>query len=315
MVFTLDTFLQPLFLHITKDSKTSKKHYKVIETSKKGTLMEMNPEAGRQVSSPDSFDRYEAHLTNLQRSTRYTAYVKAFNVKGKGPPSDPVIVKTLDDVPPTAPSLSLHSSSASSITISWSVLNSLRVTGVQKFILYYKKLNSNHDWREVPIHSPSMTHTIGNLECGTAYEFFMTAHNSVGKSEPSVPLVARSQGSIPSSPRSSEVFAKIAPTEAVINLSSWKASECLITDFSIRIRSKASFASRIIISSRCSFKGRLASLNFKTRVKFIIILFIIYVKFSVIVSIIFIRIILVNVFFVNNAFNVINVQSFHRQQQ
>ena len=203
---------------------SSQEHYKVIETSKKG----------RQ----NDADRFEAHLTNLLRSTRYSAYAKAFNSRGRGPASEEVVVKTLDDVPPTAPSLQIHSASTSSITISWSFLNSLGASGVSQFILYYKKLTSNLDWKEMPITTKEMTHTIGNLECGQSYEFYMTAHNSVGKSEPSAPVLGRTQGSPPISPRQSDLFAKITTSEAVINLSAWRASECVIREFVIRIRTK-----------------------------------------------------------------------------
>jgi len=149
-------------------------------------------------------------------------------------------VKTLDDVPPTAPSLTLTSSSTSSITISWTSINSMGSSplGASQFILYYKRLSSNSEWTEVPITSKDMSYTMDNLDCGVSYEFYMTAHNSVGKSEPSVPLVARTLGSPPATPQQSQVFAKISPTEVVINLSSWKTSECHVSDFTIRIRQK-----------------------------------------------------------------------------
>lgn len=211
----------------------SQEHFKVIETSKRSP-------SGNSNGAGNSNDRFEAHLTNLLRSTRYSAYVKAFNSKGKGPSSDAVVVKTLDDVPPTAPSLTLTSSSTSSITISWTSINSMGSSplGASQFILYYKRLTSNSEWTEVPITSKDMSYTIDNLDCGVSYEFYMTAHNSVGKSEPSVPLVARTLGSPPATPQQSQVFAKISPTEVVINLSSWKTSECHVSDFTIRIRQK-----------------------------------------------------------------------------
>lgn len=203
---------------------SSQEHYKVIETQRK--------------AHQEDGDRYEAHLTNLLRSTRYSAYVKALNSRGRGPASDAVLVKTLDDVPPTAPSLQVHSSTTSSITISWSLLNSLGASGVSQFVMYYKKLTSNQEWKEVPIVTKEMTHTIAGLECGQSYEFYMTAHNSVGKSEPSAPVLGRTQGAPPISPRQGDLFAKVTTTEAVINLSAWRSSECVIREFVIRIRAK-----------------------------------------------------------------------------
>lgn len=209
-------------------------------------------------------DRYEAHLTNLMRSTRYSAYVKALNSRGRGPASEEVVVKTLDDVPPTAPSLQVHSSTTSSITISWSFLNSLGASGVSQFVLYYKKLTSNQEWKEVPITTKDMTHTIAGLECGQSYEFYMTAHNSVGKSEPSTPVLGRTQGAPPISPRQSDLFAKVTTTEAVINLSAWRSSECVIREFVIRIRTKND-REWIVLTSRHSMSNAITSSSSSSR--------------------------------------------------
>jgi hypothetical protein len=66
----------------------------------------------------------------------------------------------------------------------------------------------------------------------------MTAHNSVGKSEPSTPLVVRTQGSSPTSPSNRQLFNTISCNEVVLNLTPFKASLCEIKDFFIRIRSK-----------------------------------------------------------------------------
>lgn len=151
-------------------------------------------------------------------------------------------MKTLDDVPPTAPVLRIHSTTSSSITLAWNFLNSLGASGVYQFVLYVKKLStsgsSSSEWREIPISTSEMLFAINGLECGTSYEFYMTAHNSVGKSEPSAPIIGRTQGSVPSPPSSSEFFIKISATEVVLNLAAWKPNLCSIHYFSIRIRSK-----------------------------------------------------------------------------
>ena len=187
-----------------------------------------------EIKDSQQLSLFEAHLTNLLRSTEYSVHVKAFNSKGNGPPSVPVVVKTMDDVPPTAPTLVLDSSTSSTITLSWSSSSGFH----GQFVLYFKKLNSNAEWTEVPIQSQSMTHTVGNLECGTAYELFMTAHNSVGKSEPSSPLVVKTQGSPPTSPSNSQIFYKITSTEAVLNFALWKHEDCVVSDFTVRMRPK-----------------------------------------------------------------------------
>lgn len=39
---------------------------------------------------------YEYRLTNLRKFTEYSIVVKAFNSKGDGPGSDPIITQTLE---------------------------------------------------------------------------------------------------------------------------------------------------------------------------------------------------------------------------
>lgn len=224
---------------------------------------ESSASRGSSVSLPS--DRYEAHLTNLQRSTRYTAYVRAFNSKGRGPPSEQVTVKTLDDVPPTAPSLFIEKTSPSSVTIAWNYLNSIQSTSnsVSQFILYYKKQHSPHgDWIERPISTKDTSYRVEQLDCGTSYEFYMTAHNSVGKSEPSSPVVGSTLGSSPVSPKSSDLLAKVYATECVLNLSTWRTNECPIKEFAVRIRVKSESAFKsewILLTSKHSMSSTLSS--------------------------------------------------------
>lgn len=137
----------------------------------------------------------------MARSTRYLAFVRAFNAKGRGPPSAESSVKTLDDVPPTAPALRIHSATSSSVTIAWTVsLASLgsnspsAATGhvSHEFTLYQRKMGSQRDsWKETPIITKEMLYAINNLECGQSFEFYMTAHNSVGKLPLPMPMVSR----------------------------------------------------------------------------------------------------------------------------
>lgn len=82
-----------------------------------------------------------AHLTNLQRSTTYLLWVQAINSKGVGPQSHAVSVKTLDDVPPSAPALKIQATSSSSITIAWSMLSNF-VSPANQYSLFYRKVPS-----------------------------------------------------------------------------------------------------------------------------------------------------------------------------
>ncbi|KAI2804322.1 hypothetical protein BLOT_003303 [Blomia tropicalis] len=202
--------------------------------------------------------KFESHITNLHRSTVYEAWVQAFNARGTGPRSELVLVRTLADVPPSAPLLRLHSSTIDSITISWSPA-AFGSRFSNDLTLYYRPYQPTNEhstinggtvlrtlpsqltpntWRDISILEPSGRHTVSSLECGRAYEFFATAHNSVGKSEPSTPLVARTRGDAPSPPPRGDLLADMNAHGAMINLLNWKSNECQISHFSMRIRTK-----------------------------------------------------------------------------
>jgi hypothetical protein len=80
-----------------------------------------------------------AHLTNLQRSTTYLVWIQAINGRGMGPPSHAISVKTLDDVPPSAPALRIQSTTTSSITIAWSMLSNF-ISPANQYSLFYRRV-------------------------------------------------------------------------------------------------------------------------------------------------------------------------------
>lgn len=179
--------------------------------------------------------------------------MRAFNAKGRGPPSEEVTVKTLDDVPPTAPALRIHLTTSSSITLAWTQLTSVGAGGISQFTLYQRKLagGQRETWKEQPIATKEMLFAIHNLECGQAYEFYMTAHNSVGKSEPSATVIGRTEGAPPLSPHLDDMLVRVSAHEALINLAKWKSGGCPLAFFSLRLRPKAA-RDWLVLSARHS---------------------------------------------------------------
>lgn len=243
-----------------------------------------------------------AHLTNLQRSTTYLVWIQAINSRGSGPQSPAITVRTLDDVPPSAPTIKIQSSSATSITIAWSLLSNF-ISSANHYSLFYRKIplaspismaNSStvpplidtpiatiHDHgpfieRNIPsqhliltgnlflgadqdstlvgaepLMKPSFLHshhqqpqnyqqfvyTLDQLECGSAYELYMTTRNSVGKSEPSAVVTTRTIGEPPLAPTNkNNLFARIGSSEVLLNLASWSTGGCPLTHMTIRYK-------------------------------------------------------------------------------
>ncbi|KAG0416087.1 hypothetical protein HPB47_006732, partial [Ixodes persulcatus] len=176
--------------------------------------------------------RQEIHLTNLRLSMSYSVTIQAFTSKGAGPMSQEVLVKTLDDVPPSPPTLEVVSVTTSSVTLGWSLKTSFG-NPVTEYVLHQRK-DSDH-WQETPISTVQPLHMVRDLECGTTYQFYMTAHNSLGRSEPSDVIRAKTDGAAPLSP-SKEEFIQASQRHATLSLRSWKSGGCELLDFSVRLR-------------------------------------------------------------------------------
>ncbi|CAN7993970.1 unnamed protein product [Ixodes hexagonus] len=176
--------------------------------------------------------RQEIHLTNLRLSMSYSVTIQAFTSKGAGPMSQEVLVKTLDDVPPSPPTLEVVSVTTSSVTLGWSLKTSFG-NPVTEYVLHQRK-DSDH-WQETPISTVQPLHTVRDLECGTTYQFYMTAHNSLGRSEPSDVIRAKTDGAAPLSP-SKEEFIQASQRHASLSLRSWKSGGCELIDFAVRLR-------------------------------------------------------------------------------
>lgn len=174
------------------------------------------------------------YVTNLRRRTTYEVVIQAYNSIGAGPRSDEIRMTTLQNSPPTTPSVHLITTSFDSITIGWnidgetggmmmSVSNS--ESGHQHdfekrtFIIAFKP-DSSYEWTKIEINEPSNLneYRLSGLKCGTKYSIYMIAKNSLGIGEPSKTLSARTKGGAPVSPTSFNKFASINTTSVHMNL-------------------------------------------------------------------------------------------------
>lgn len=96
------------------------------------------------------------------------------------------------------------------------------------------------NWQETAISTVQPVHTVRDLECGTTYQFYMTAHNSLGRSEPSDIIRAKTNGAAPLSP-SKEDFIQPSQRHAGLSLRSWKSGGCELLNFAVRLRQGSTF--------------------------------------------------------------------------
>lgn len=76
------------------------------------------------VPHDDKLNKFDALLTGLKKSTRYAITVSAYNARGMGPSSEPIIVRTLEMDPPRQVRLQLKQATNNSIELEWRPLSS-----------------------------------------------------------------------------------------------------------------------------------------------------------------------------------------------
>lgn len=161
-----------------------------------------------------------SYITNLKRRTNYEVVIQAYNAIGTGPRSDEVRVTTLHTSPPTTPSLRFISSSYDSITIGWHIYDPRGDGDYEKrsFIIHYKA-ETSFEWAKLEImEGKNHEYRLNNLKCGSKYEIYMIAKNSLGIGEPSKAITARTKGGAPVSPSTLAQFATINITSISLNL-------------------------------------------------------------------------------------------------
>ncbi|GBM47614.1 Down syndrome cell adhesion molecule-like protein Dscam2 [Araneus ventricosus] len=106
---------------------------------------------------------------------------------------------------------------------------------ISEYTIHYK--SDDGEWKSEQLGSNVDRYTITGLKCGSRYQLYMTASNSLGTGEPSSPVFARTQGAAPMSPQES-VFLHPNATSVTLHLSAWKNGGCPITHFVVQHRPK-----------------------------------------------------------------------------
>lgn len=80
-------------------------------------------------------------------------------------------------MPPSAPLLHVSSASSSSVTVHWKQ-NDDGGAPIRGYYLYYRK--KDEEWESVKIGRLLTSYMIDGLKCGTSYEIYIQAYNTIG---------------------------------------------------------------------------------------------------------------------------------------
>ncbi|GFY16535.1 down syndrome cell adhesion molecule-like protein 1 [Trichonephila clavipes] len=145
----------------------------------------------KQVETNPEKEQQSTYITGLQPFTKYDIVVKAYNSAGAGPKSSKITGKTLETAPPTSPIVQIESTTSSTINISWKK-DVKDKSAIPEYTIHYK--SDDGDWKSQQLGSSVDRYTLTGLKCGSRYQLYMTASNSLGTGEPSSPVFARTQG-------------------------------------------------------------------------------------------------------------------------
>ncbi|XP_066948108.1 cell adhesion molecule Dscam2-like isoform X4 [Macrobrachium rosenbergii] len=183
---------------------------------------------------PQSHNRFTVQpdgtltLADIQRRDSGVYMCTATNHHG----SDKVAYNLTVLVPPSAPSLHVTETTASSIRVQWSVED----TGgapLQGATLHYRSVGG--EWLTAEVEGLQRAYTATGLKCGTLHHFYLTARNYIGTSSASTTVGARTKGRAPEPPPQFQ-FVTTNSSQATLYLAQWGDGGCPITHFAVQYR-------------------------------------------------------------------------------
>lgn len=99
------------------------------------------------------------------------------------------------------------------------------------------------DWEEIRLPGDRTAFSFDRLACGSKYQYYLTAFNSVGKSDPSEVLSTKTEGTGPVAPDKSSLVT-VNTTAAHIYLDSWHDGGCPIQSFEVEHKARKSTRSK-----------------------------------------------------------------------
>ncbi|XP_048510955.1 Down syndrome cell adhesion molecule-like protein Dscam2 isoform X2 [Athalia rosae] len=149
---------------------------------------------------------YDYRLTGLEKYTQYSVVVKAYNSKGDGPGSDPIVAQTLEDVPSAPPqNVACVALTAQKVQVTWKPPPSDKVHGVvQGYKLLYEAANDAASSELQGSRETKITHALSIVLHGlnpyTNYTVQALAYTRAGEGVSSSPVSCTTEETVPDAP-------------------------------------------------------------------------------------------------------------------
>ncbi|KAL7294790.1 hypothetical protein TKK_0011722 [Trichogramma kaykai] len=149
---------------------------------------------------------------------------------------DTVTHQLVVHAPPHSPQVTLTATTTNSLTMKLRPHQNDNAP-IHGYTIHYKP--EFGDWETVQISSTSSKYTLENLWCGSRYQIYVTAYNTIGMGEPSDILNTRTKGSKPIIPEASR-FIEVSTKSITLHLHAWSDGGCPIIYFVVEHKKKHS---------------------------------------------------------------------------
>ncbi|GIY09917.1 down syndrome cell adhesion molecule-like protein Dscam2 [Caerostris darwini] len=143
-------------------------------------------------------------LRGLGPYSHYSIVLQAFNLKGAGPRSDPVVAMTMEDVPSIPPQqVDCMALTSQTIKVTWQSPPSSALHGVLKgYKVFYRSVDDWHEIedQEVVVTAPEKETLLKSLEKFTNYSISVLAFTGRGDGVLSEPVHCKTMEDVPSPP-------------------------------------------------------------------------------------------------------------------
>nr|CAD7456230.1 unnamed protein product [Timema tahoe] len=147
--------------------------------------------------------------------------------------SDHITHKLIVQVPPSAPLVHSTGSTTNSMTVQWKQGDDGGAP-IRGFVLHYKE--DQGEWEEVKISRLESSYVLDKLLCGTSYQMYVTALNSIGMGPPSETVVTTTDGGKPGHVPPIDHFLHINSTFVTLFLGDWADGGCPILYFEVEYK-------------------------------------------------------------------------------